>query len=60
VKLTSCSGAEAVVFSEGQAQVRNWSNFYMEESAILRRDFSRAGLRRLRWPSRPLTSDSDA
>ncbi|APD49460.1 LL-diaminopimelate aminotransferase [Synechococcus sp. CS-602] len=38
-------GAEAVYSSEGQAQVKELVNFYMENAAILRRDLSRAGLR---------------
>ncbi|NQV11331.1 MAG: LL-diaminopimelate aminotransferase [Cyanobacteria bacterium] len=38
-------GAEAVYSPEGQGQVKELVNFYMENAAILRRDLSSAGLR---------------
>ncbi|MFO0015080.1 MAG: LL-diaminopimelate aminotransferase [Synechococcaceae cyanobacterium] len=37
-------GAEAVYSPEGQAQVRDLINFYMENAAIIRNDLSAAGL----------------
>jgi len=64
-ELTRCGrGAEACYSLRAEAQVRNWSKLLMEEEkgkmgpAILRRDLSRAGLRRLRCAAGPLRLDS--